>query len=116
MTMKENAPFASIQMHSKMKNVNRVPTQKRLKISNASHVAKIKFKLFSRNMFKSGHLLGINQAFLNTKKRSCECSFGYPETTNEETGELECLETAFDEVLIDDDLTQAGFSCRRVLL
>ena len=50
------------------------------------------------------------------KKRSCECSFGYPETTNEETGELECLETAFDEVLIDDDLTQAGFSTERILL
>ena len=43
------------------------------------------------------------------KKRSCECSFEYPETTNDETGELECLETAFDEVLIDDDLTKAGF-------
>ena len=48
------------------------------------------------------------------KKRSCECSFGYPATTNEDTGELECLETAFDEVLIDDDLTQAGFSTRCV--
>ena len=50
-----------------------------------------------------------NRTFSNVKKRSCECSFGYPETTNDETGELECLETAFDEVLIDDDLTKAGF-------
>ena len=53
MTMKDNASFAIIQMHSKMKNVKLVPTQKRLKISNASHVAKIKFKLFSRKMLKS---------------------------------------------------------------
>ena len=36
MTMKENVFSATIQMHSKMKNVKRVPTQKKLKIVSDS--------------------------------------------------------------------------------